>query len=49
MKKSFLIMAGTLVMTLMLIACSGDKGTDASDHAADTQTEKQADIQEENE
>lgn len=45
MKKSFLILAVTLVMTLMLTACSGDTGTDAFDNTADTQT----DIQEENE
>ena len=49
MKKSFFILAVTLVMTLMLAACSGDTGTDEIDNTADTQTENQTDIQEENE
>ena len=47
MKKSFLILAVTLVMILMLTACSGDTGTD--DYVADTQIENQTDIQKENE
>lgn len=53
MKKSFVILAVTLVMALSLTACSGDMGTGASDDIADTgsfdPTENQTDIQKENE